>query len=71
MDVSKIEIKGDPNYPVRAEVYVDGIKVPGVKELRYRHKAGELPEVHMTLLAEVDIEEMGKVEIEQRRDCDM
>ena len=30
MDVSKIEIKGDPNYPVRAEVYVDGIKVPGV-----------------------------------------
>lgn len=71
MDVSKIEIKGDPNYPVRAEVYVDGIKVPGVKELRYHHEAGAIPEVHMTLFAEVDIEETGKVEIEQRRDCDM
>lgn len=71
MDVREIKIKGFPDWPQGAEVYVDGIKVPGVKELRYHHEAGAIPEVHMTLLAEVDIEEMGKVEIEQRRDCDM
>lgn len=71
MDVREIKIKGFPDWPQGAEVYVDGIKVPGVTEIHYTHKAGELPEVHMKLRAKVDIEETGKVEIEQRRDCDM
>lgn len=71
MDVREIKIKGFPDWPQGAEVYVDGIKVPGVTEIHYTHKAGELPEVHMKLRANVDIEETGKVEIEQRRDCDM
>ena len=71
MEVSKIEIKGFPDWPKGAEVYVDGVKVPGVSEIHYIHKAGELPEVHMKLRAVVDIEETGKVETEQRRDRDM
>ena len=49
MSASEITIIGDKDNPTRAQVYVDGNEVHGVKSVRYEHRACGMPEVEIEL----------------------
>ena len=49
MKPSKVEIIGDKEWPARADVYIDGRQVHGVKAIRFTHEAMKLPELEIDI----------------------
>ena len=56
MELSKIEVIGDKNNPVKAQVLIDGRPIKGVKRISFEHSAGDIPEVQIGIDGfEIDI----------------
>lgn len=45
MKISEIKVIGDEKSPSRADVYIDGHPIQGVKAIYYKHLAGDTPEM--------------------------
>lgn len=71
METTTIEIKGNKEHPMRAEVFINGQQVYGVRSVVYEHYAGELPTLTMdlggvemeSLRMNLNVDELVKLEI--------
>lgn len=71
METTTIEIKGDKKSPIRAEVFINGQQVYGVRSVVYEHYAGDLPTLTMdlggvkmeSLRMNLNVNELVKLEI--------
>lgn len=68
---TKIQIKGNVDYPQCAEVLIDGKPIHGVTAIRYEHKANELGNLTLDISGlsadmfrtDLEIEETANVEV--------
>ena len=62
MELSKIEVIGDKDNPARAEVFIDGHQINGVKRISYEHSAGDIPEVEIDISGfEIDMHAFNNI----------
>ncbi len=71
MKISEVKVVGDSVSPSRADIYIDGHPIQGVKAIYFKHLAGETPEMIIDLSGvkidmyawNVNIDETAKVMI--------